>query len=89
MPKTKLKGALLVASGLLSMNINFHSEWTKNGSVMGQKPYAHIWACAPNLIVLRRLISQISIFLNEINFISKVSLNIIFSAIYSIISVKI
>ena len=28
----------------------FHPDWTKNDRVMSKKPYAHIWACVPNLI---------------------------------------
>ena len=51
MLKTMLWGALLVASVLLNSYIKFHQDWTKNGRVISQKPYAHIWAYASNLIL--------------------------------------
>ena len=63
MTKTKMFGALLVASGLLNYYMKFHQDWTKNGWVMRQKPYAHIWTYAPNFIGFGPLIGQVSIFL--------------------------
>ena len=40
--KTQMLGALLTASGLLSLYTNFYPYWTTNGLVKSQKPYAHI-----------------------------------------------
>ena len=57
------------------MYISFYQNWIKIGWVMSTILYAHIWAYAPNMIDFGPLIGQISIFLNETNFIWKVSLN--------------
>ena len=49
---------VFVVNSLIRLNVTTHYAthpgWTTNGWVMGQKPYAHIWAYAPNLIVISR-----------------------------------
>ena len=49
--KTKLVGALLVATGLLHTWISFFLKLDKKWLSYAQYSYAHIWARAPNLAV--------------------------------------
>ena len=70
MLKTMLWSALLVATSLL----NTHQNWIQIGRVihvllMRKILYTHIWAYIPILIDFSPLIGQLSIFLDETNFI--------------------
>ena len=70
MLKTMLWGALIVATSLLNTCIYVLSKLDKNWPSYEQKIiYAHIWTYAQNMIDFGPLIRQISIFLNETNFI--------------------
>ena len=76
MLKTVLWGALLVATSLL----NTYKVLSKSDKNWPSKILvAHIWAYTTNIIDFGPEIGQISIFLNETNFIRKVSLNYTFS----------